>query len=215
LGGTHHGDADRAAAGDHVPQQDLEVFPLIPGAEGGGVEGDLVDHDQDDVHAVLSGDLPQPPLLEGRGPPPDLGLQPAQHCDGVGQVGSDEDVGDLFPHTQFDFLAVEQDEPDVAAEGGVGEDVLDQDGLAGAGFAADEQVAADQGQVDGVAVLVDAQVDRIVDGQAGHRNTPPSRVSRDTPSRCRARGWRSTRHTDLRRQGRLANRWREEVRASH
>jgi hypothetical protein len=58
-------------------------------------------------------------LLEGRGPACDLGLQPADHADGVVKVGPDEHIGDLFPHAEFDFLAVQQHEPDIAAERGV------------------------------------------------------------------------------------------------
>ena len=74
------------------------------------------------------------------------------------------------PGAELDLLAVDQDEPAVAGQGAVGDDEVQGVGFAAAGFAAEQHVAFGQVDVDGLAVLVDAQVHGAEDGQREHRH---------------------------------------------
>ena len=57
LGGGDHGDTGGTATGDQVAQQGDELFLLVLVADGGRVEGDLIDDDGDDRQPVGGGDL--------------------------------------------------------------------------------------------------------------------------------------------------------------
>jgi len=89
-------------------------------------------------------------------------LEGAQAVVGVGDVVADEHVGDRCPRAEFDELAVHQPQPRIGAQRDVGDDRVEQAGLARAGLAPGEQVAVDQGDLDRVAVLVDAERHRVV-----------------------------------------------------
>src|SRR5919206_316245 len=52
-----------------------------------------------------------------------------------GGIGADEYVGDVFPQAELDLFAVEQAQPAVDGQGGMRDEVVDQAGFAGAGFA--------------------------------------------------------------------------------
>src|SRR6266536_2384662 len=57
LGGGDDDDPGGPAPSDEVAQQGGEFLLLLLGADGGRVVGDLVDHGDDDRHAVGAGDL--------------------------------------------------------------------------------------------------------------------------------------------------------------
>ena len=97
-------------------------------------------------------------------------LQPVQGVDRVIDRGADEPVGAVAPQAEFDPLAVDQDQAAVGRQGAVGDDELEGDGLAAAGFAADEHVPLGQGDLDPAAQFVGAQVDRFPDRQRRDRD---------------------------------------------
>jgi hypothetical protein len=170
LGGGHHDDAGRPAAGDHVPQQpgELLLLPLLP--DGGRVVGDLVDHDDDHVQPVGRFDLP-PPLGGQPGVAQvHFGLQRPQRVQSLGDAVADEPVGQLRPQPELDLLAVQQPQPRIRAQRHMRQHVGQRDRLARAGFASGEQVPVDQRDLDPGTVLVNAQVHRLVDGQPRHRD---------------------------------------------
>ena len=84
--------------------------------------------------------------------------------------GADELVGAVPPGAELDLLAVDQDELAVAGQRAVGGDEVEGVGLAAARFAAEQHVALGEVDVDVLAVLVDAQVDRAEHGQREHRH---------------------------------------------
>src|SRR5205823_10232011 len=92
-------------------------------------------------------------------------LQPQQGADGVVDVRADEHVGDVPPLAKLDAFAVDQTQAAVGGQGEVGDEVVDQAGFPGAGFAADQDVAVDDVEVDGLSELVDAQKHGVEDGQ--------------------------------------------------
>ena len=57
-------------------------------------------------------------------------------------------VGAVAPQAELDPFAVDQDQAAVGRQRAVGDDQLQRDGFAAAGFAADEHVAFGQGDVD-------------------------------------------------------------------
>src|SRR5215472_3376043 len=69
------------------------------------------------------------------------------------------------PGAELDLVAVDQDQAAITRQGAVGDDEVLGAGLARTGFAADQHVAFGQADVDVVAVFVNAQVDRVKDGQ--------------------------------------------------
>ena len=100
----------------------------------------------------------------------DLVLQPVQGVDRVVDRRADEPVGAVAPQPEFDALAVDQDQAAVGGQGAVGDDELQGDGLAAAGFAADEHVPLGEGDLDAVAEFVGAQVDGLPDRQRRDRD---------------------------------------------
>ena len=96
-------------------------------------------------------------------------LQALEDLDGFVEVGSDELVGDVAPHAEFDEFAVEQDESAVHGQGAVGGDAVEEAGFAAAGFSAGEDVAVDEVQVDALAELVDTDEQRVEHRQPGMR----------------------------------------------
>jgi hypothetical protein len=110
----------------------------------------------------------------------DLFLEPVQGVDRVVDAGPDEPFGAVAPQPEFDAFAVDQDEAAVGRQGAMGDDQLQGDGLAAAGFAADEHVPLGQGDLDPAAQLISAQMDGLPDGQrrdrdavSRHRCSPP------------------------------------------
>ena len=95
----------------------------------------------------------------------DLVLQPAHGVDRVIDRRADEPFGAVPPQAELDALAVDQDQAAIGGQRAVGDDQLQGDGLAAAGFPADEHVALGEGDVDLVAHFVGAQVHGLPDRQ--------------------------------------------------
>src|SRR5690242_12201019 len=165
LGGGDDGHGGGAAACYQVAEQGDEFFLLGLGAQDGGVEGDLVDDDGDDVDAVAGADLAAAVGGEPGVPVVHDALEPLEGDDGVVEVGADEFVGDVVPHAEFDLLAVEQHQPGPGGQGGVRGQGVHQPGFAAAGLARGEQVLVNNLDVDRVAEFVDAHVDGVEHGQ--------------------------------------------------
>jgi hypothetical protein len=153
---------------------------LGAGPGGGGVVGDLVDGDQVDREPHIRGDLALLVVEQPVGPLVDLVLKPAEGLDGVIDGRADESVGTGPPQAEFDSFAVDHHQAAIRRQGTVGDDELQGDGLAAAGFAADEHVAFGQGDLNAVAEFVGAQVDGLPDRQrrdrdrvSRHRRSPP------------------------------------------
>src|SRR5262249_55480682 len=149
---------------DDVPVGGVEFLLLGGGAHGGGVVGDLVDGHQVHRPPQIRGDLAHLVVQQPAGALVDLVLQPVQGVDGLVDRGADEPFGAVAPQSELDSFAVDQDQAAVRGQGAVGDDELQGDGLAAAGFAADEHVPLGEGDLDPVAQLVGAQVHRIPDG---------------------------------------------------
>src|SRR5690348_6202824 len=107
LGGGDDGHGGGAAACYQVAEQGDEFVLLLFAAQDGGVQGDLVDDDGDDVDAVAGTDLAAAVGGEPGVPVVHDALEPFEGDDGVVEIGADEFVGDVFPHAEFDLLAVE------------------------------------------------------------------------------------------------------------
>ena len=114
-----------------------------------------------------------------------------QGVDRVIDRRADEPLGAVAPQAEFDALAVDQDQAAVGGQGAVGDDQLQGDGLAAAGFAADEHVPLGEGDFDAAAEFVGAQVDRVPDRQrrdrdavSRHRRSPPLAGSAMGRGRC-------------------------------
>ena len=153
-----------------------EFALLLLGAEGGGVERDFVEDAGDDGDVIGVGDLA---AVAGAEPGVvvvhDL-LESPQRDDGVVEVGADEFVGDVGPEAEFDFLAVEQHEPGLGGQGGVGCEGVEQAGFAATGFACGQEVPVDGASVDGPPVFTRSCV-LEARGPAGvGASTGPARV---------------------------------------
>src|SRR5271166_1569324 len=107
LGGGDDRHGGGAAAGYQVAEQGDEFFLLGLGAQHGAVQGDLVKDDDDDADAVTGANLAAAVGAQPGVPVVHHALEPLEGDDGVVQVGSDEFVGDVVPHAEFDLLAVE------------------------------------------------------------------------------------------------------------
>ena len=83
---------------------------------------------------------------------------------------ADEPCRRSAPQAELDLLAVDQDQPQSRDSAPWATIRLQRDGLAAAGFAAEEHVALGQVDVDLLADLVDAQVHRAEDRQREHRH---------------------------------------------
>ena len=170
LGGQDEDHPGSPAAGDQVAGQGGELFAFGFLADGGGVVGVLVDDHQVDVLAVVAGDLApaggQQPCVAAVH---DL-LEFGERLDGVLERGADEGVGAVAPGAELDLVAVDQDQAAVPRQGAVRDDQVLRGGLAAAGLTAQQHVALGQVDVDGFAVLVHAQVDRVEHGQREHRH---------------------------------------------
>ena len=147
-----------------------EVLAFLLGADGGGEVGVLVDDDQVDGLAGVAGDLAAPGgeqvVVAGVHDAPGSG----ERGDGVGDGRADEHVGAGPPRAQLDLLAVDQDELAVMRQRAVGGDQVQPGGFARAGFAAEQDVAFGQVDVDVLAVLVLAQVHRVEHGEREGRD---------------------------------------------
>ena len=73
-------------------------------------------------------------------------------------AGGDEHLGHVAPQPEFDLLAVQEPELTVRGQRLVRDDVIQRDGLVGAGLAHAQQVAVHQGEIGPLVVLVDAEV---------------------------------------------------------
>src|SRR5690606_30167185 len=122
LGGADDDDADRPAPGHDVAQQGGEGFPLGLVADAGGEVGDLVDRQDDRVHPVPGCDLAFVVGHQIGVAVVHHGLQPPQGGDGMLDVGADEHVGRGLPQAELDLFAVDQTQPAVRGQGGVGDD---------------------------------------------------------------------------------------------
>ena len=95
-------------------------------------------------------------------------LEVLEGVDGVFDGRADEHVGAVPPGAELDLLAVDEDELAVGRQRAVGGDQVEGVGLAAAGFAAEQHVPLGQVDVDLLAVLVNAQVDGVEDGEREH-----------------------------------------------
>ena len=172
LGGLDGDDAGCAAAGDDVTVAGGE-FLLLNGCPGSrGEVGDLVDGHQVDREPHVRGDLAHLVVEQPVGPFVDLVLEPAHGIDRVIDRRADEPFSASAPQSEFDPLAVDQDQAAVIARAqcAVRDGQLEGDGLAAAGLAADQDVPLGEGDVDAAAEFVGAQVNRVPDRQRRDRN---------------------------------------------
>jgi hypothetical protein len=93
-------------------------------------------------------------------------------------IGADEAGGAALPDGQLDQLRVEQGQPHVRVEGAHGDEELEHVGLAGAGLAAQKQVALGQGDGDLGAVLIGAHRDGLPQRQPLGLDQRPGRRRR-------------------------------------
>ena len=165
MGGFDGDDARGAAAGHDVAVEGVEFLLLWRSPGGGGEVGDLIDRDQVDREPHVRGDLPLLVVEQPFGPLIDHGLQPAHGVDRVVDRGADEPLGGVPPQAELDALAVDQDQAAIGRQRAVRDDELQGDGLAAAGFPADEHVPLGEGDMDALAQFVGAQVHRLPDRQ--------------------------------------------------
>ena len=144
--------------------------------DGGREVGQLVDDDEQERDPVRGDDLAAALGVEPVVAAIHLGLQIREDGQALVDGVADEHVGDLAPHAELDPLAVDQHQAHVGAQGGVPDDVVQQDALAAAGFPGDQEVAVGEFDVDRDAVLVQAEEDRLMDRQRPLRHIPRCRV---------------------------------------
>ena len=152
-----------------------ELLAVLLGADGGGEVGVLIDDDEVDVLAVVAGDLAAAGREQGVIAGVHGGLEGLERLDGVFDGRADEPVRAGPPRAELDLLAVDQDELAVVRQRAVRGDQVQPGGFARAGFAAEQHVAFGQVDVDGLAVLVAAQVHRVEHGEreGGDRRQRP------------------------------------------
>ena len=160
LGGGDDDHPGRPAPRDQVAQRLGELGPLVLGPAA-HVEGELVDGDDVEPEVAVPLDLAQARGEQDRVAAVHLGAEVLRDLDGAGHVGPDEVLGRARPRGELHLLAVEEGQADRGVEGGRGDEERQGHRLAGPGLAAEQQVALGQADRDRVAVLVDAEGERV------------------------------------------------------
>ena len=157
---AHDDHAGRTAARDEVAQQLGQLLALLAIRQR-EVERELVDDDQVQRQLVVAADLAQSAGEQLAVARVHLALHVTQQLDRLAAVRADEPLGDRRPRRELDELAVQQPHPRRRVERRRGDEQRQRDRLARAGLAADQHVALNQPDLDGLAVLVDTERDRI------------------------------------------------------